>query len=105
MSGKTKRKLFKNYTVKSLKSKEYSGIMTTSAVGHTNVMLHLLTYKKPNSAQVINRVTSIINMEEVRGLKKHKSTSWYKAVMMMTGMACHIKRTNIYCAHPGLLEF
>ena len=71
--------------------------MTTSAVGHTNVMLHLLTYKKPNSAQVINRVTSIINMEEVRGLKKHKSTSWYKAVMVMPGWHV-ILREQIYIA-------
>ena len=41
ISGKTKRRLFEGYIVKPLKNEEYSGFMTTGALGHTNVRLHL----------------------------------------------------------------
>ena len=68
------------------------GFVTTGALGHTDVRLHVAGNRESKSASVTTAATSIINIE--CGLKKHNCTTCHKAIMAMTGRACFILILN-----------
>lgn len=50
----------------------------------------LPVFENPKGAQVTTTATSILNIEEECGLKKHNCTTCHKAIITMTGRACCI---------------